>query len=207
MKRGLGIYPHAAYFNVDFHYHDFFEMIYVHQGSCVNIVDGKEILLQQGDLCLLNTHAVHNIRCPQPEDTVIFNILVSQSVLEASHFKLFSYNDFVSDFFLNSLQKQRVKDNYLVFHSRSDEEGYVLICRQMITEYYENEDKLYQEPKLILLFDSLLIDLIRNYQQQHDLPIDAKSSAYKISEIMIYMEEHCDTVTLQSLAEHFNYHP
>ena len=207
-KSSIGVYPHPAHRNTPLHQHDFFELIYIHEGDCINIIDDKEIFLKKGDLCLLNTHAVHTIRCKHPENTIIFNLLVGQSVLESAHFKLLSYNDFVANFFLTSLQKKRIKNNYLVFHQSPNADNYVNLCQQIIIEYYENDGALYQESKLIHLFDCLLIELARNYQQQYNIPLDNKnSSSCKISEVIEYMGEHCDTITLHSLAEHFSYHP
>ena len=203
----IGVYPHAAFKDVPFHSHDFFELVYVHTGCCVNLVDDQEIPLKEGDICLLNTHAFHTLRCPNPDNTIIFNLLVSRDILHSSHFQLLSYNDLVANFFLNSLQRQRTEDNYIVFSKQSEEKKCNELCQQIITEYYENEGAIYQESKLIYLFDCLLIELIRNYQQQHNLSIGKKSTKYKISEVIEYMGEHCDSITLQSLADHFCYHP
>ena len=35
-----------------YHNHDFFEMMYVYSGTCVNYISGKEMKLQEGDLLL-----------------------------------------------------------------------------------------------------------------------------------------------------------
>ena len=43
------------------HKHDFFELIYVYQGCVVNVVDAHEVVLQQGDLCIMNASAVHTL--------------------------------------------------------------------------------------------------------------------------------------------------
>ena len=206
-QNGIAIQPHPAFVNAGLHYHDFFELIYVHCGTCINLIDGLAVAMKEGDLCLLNTNAVHNIQCCDPDQTVIFNILVLPSVLETAHFKLLSFNNFVSDFFLDGLQKKKAKDNYILFHSTSKQDGYEPICVQMITEYYEHQQALYHISKIIFLFDCLLIDLVRSYQQQYDVLLQSRKTTYYFSDVISYMEEHCNTITLQALSDHFGYHP
>ena len=203
----IGVYPHPADRSVPFHTHEYYELIYIHRGHCINLVDRKEIPLGEGDLCLMNPRAYHTLHCPQPEQTVIFNILIGQAVLESSNFQMLSYNDFVSNFFLNSFEKEHQQENYIVFSAKHGSEPFVPLCRQLIEEYYESERAPYQKYKLNSLFNCLLIELIRCYQQTHNVSIGKKTPQYKISDVIQYMADHCEDVTLQSLSAHFSYHP
>jgi len=206
-RNGIAIQPHPAHVNAGLHYHDFFEIIYIHRGSCQNVIDQKEVTLTEGDLCLLNTNAVHNILCSDPERTIIFNILIQPSVLESAHFKLLSFNNFIADFFSDSLKRKQVKDNYILFHSLSRQQESVSMCVQLITEYHEQAASLYHDSKLTFLFDCLLIDLIRSYQEQYDLPLHTKNKSYRLSDIISYMDANLSHLTLDALSDHFGYHP
>ena len=43
------------------HSHDFYELIYVHRGECVQICKGKNIVSSQGDLCIISPETVHSM--------------------------------------------------------------------------------------------------------------------------------------------------
>ena len=110
----IGVLPHNSHGNTPLHQHDFFEMVYVHEGYCDNMIDNKKVSLTKGDICLINTYAVHTLLCDDPDNAVIFNIMIGAEMMNAAHFRLLSYNDFVADFFFHSLEKQRNDDNYLI---------------------------------------------------------------------------------------------
>lgn len=204
---GIGVYPHPSHADIPFHDHDFFELVYVHKGFCLNLIDRQEVRMEEGDICLMNPKAYHTLRCPDPDSTIIFNILIGADVLKSFHFRSLSYNDFVADFFLQNMEKRGELNNYVLFSHRPGEDTADLLCQQIIWEHFESKGKLYQRSKLIHLFDCLLVDLIRIYQEENNLPIGKKSSQDRISDVILYLGEHCDTVTLTSAAEHFSYHP
>ena len=203
----IGVFPHPAHTQTPFHTHEFFELIYVHRGCCVNLIDKQEVSMQAGDLCLMNPHAYHTLHCSQPEGTVIYNILIGTAVLESPHFQMFSRNDFVEDFFLQSFQRQHQQDNYVLFQKTEVTAAAIALSQQIIEEYYERKEVLYQQSKLVLLFDCLLIELVRGYQTQHNLPLGIKTPNQRISDVIQFMAEHCDHITLDSLSAQFSYHP
>ncbi len=203
----LGVLPHPAASAAVLHDHDYFELIYVYEGSCSNRIDNKEITMRQGDLCLLNTYAVHSISCDQPEGNIIFNILIWKTLLQETIFKLLSYNNFVESFFLESFQKEKQEKNYVLFHCADENDPCITLIQQLIVEHYENVELPYQEYKLIHLFACFFIELIRKYQKQSDIAIKKQDKTHTITDILKYMDEHCQDITLPALAAHFNYHP
>lgn len=202
----IGVLPHNSHGNTPLHQHDFFEMVYVHEGYCDNMIDNKKVSLTKGDICLINTYAVHTLLCDDPDNAVIFNIMIGAEMMNAAHFRLLSYNDFVADFFFHSLEKQRNDDNYLIFHQSEKENAANNLCVQLINEYYGHEEDLYQESKILHLFDCILIELTRSYQKMKDHPLGKKDSL-KVSDMIYYIENHYNSVTLKSIADYFGYHP
>lgn len=204
---GIGVCPHPAGHSVPFHKHDYYELVYVHQGVCFNLIDNRRIRLQAGDLCLMNQEAYHTLQCPSPDGTIIFNILIGSAVLESSHFQLLSYNDFVSNFFLHRMEQQQRQSNCIIFSDPTKESSAVSFCQQIILEHYDHIGMPYQHSMLIFLFDCLLVTLIRMYQEEHNTVIGKKPSGERITDVILYLSEHCRTVTLASAAKQFSYHP
>ena len=61
------------------HSHDFYELIYVHRGECVQICKRKNIVSSQGDLCIISPETVHSMeRCS--EGDVILKAVVPRKL-------------------------------------------------------------------------------------------------------------------------------
>jgi AraC-like DNA-binding protein/mannose-6-phosphate isomerase-like protein (cupin superfamily) len=201
----ITIVPHPPQYQVGEHRHNFFEFIYIYRGSCTTTIDSSPLKLNEGDLCLMNLKASHTIQSDNPLEDIIFNILVKQSMLDNAYFKLISYNEFISDFFLDSLQNKRKTDNYILFRRETPNSPYEDLAQHIIYEFYEGA--LYKEKMFDFLFISLLIELARNYGRHINKEISQKLKNVDISEIIEYIVDHCDTVSITSLAEHFSYNP
>ncbi len=71
----ITIRPHTRFIHFPEHTHDYVEMVYMCTGSTTHIVNGKTILLEQGDLLFLGQSATHEI-CKAEEDDVAVNFIV-----------------------------------------------------------------------------------------------------------------------------------
>lgn len=65
------------------HNHDYFELTYVIEGNVLNIIDGNELYMRMGDICLVNPQAVHELRCINP-DTTLVNICIKPSLMDGT---------------------------------------------------------------------------------------------------------------------------
>ena len=201
----IAVYPHPPVRGIPSHSHNFFELIYVYQGSCINRVDNRAYFLQAGDLCMLNIQAVHQIETEHPENACIFNILVKSSIVDSAYFRLISSEEFVSTFFLDSIQNRRQEKNCVVFCRTGIQGRYESAVHRLIEEYAQHE--IYQKEMLYFSFISLLVELTRCYQQQLNNASRRETGRHNLSEIVQYIADHCSTISVQSMAEHFNYHP
>ncbi len=57
----ISIRPHTRFIHFPEHTHDYVEVVYMCSGSATHIVNGKAILLEQGDLLFLGQSAAHEI--------------------------------------------------------------------------------------------------------------------------------------------------
>ena len=46
---------------VPLHWHDYLELFYVYSGQCTATINGKQLVLYAGDVCIMDTQAVHMI--------------------------------------------------------------------------------------------------------------------------------------------------
>ena len=188
------------------HRHDFFEFIYVHRGCCMNRVDDEGVTMKEGDICLLNTNATHVLLPTRPEYDTIFNLLVRCSVMEKFHFKTLSCHDFIASFFLESMQKQRSEKNYVLFKKQeAGDNTQIDLFRLILQEALSKQTD--RDVMLIYLFDALMVALTRCYQQQADQKFLKAKGRKNLTEMLTYLSQNMDTVTLESMSEEFSYHP
>ena len=209
MSKGgnIAINVHLSCFNnvTYFHKHDFFELIYVYRGILKNVLDGKVMYLNQGDYCLINPNAVHAVSTIGVRP-VVFNILIKKSLLEKTFITQILDNDLISVFFLNSLFNKKYPVNYLLFNSEYMDS---YITEQFLTsylrEYFKSEENANKMIELSIF--SLFIGLSRCYKKQFISETPISTSDHNVTMMLNYMSHNFKTVTVESLAKEFNYHP
>lgn len=197
------VVPHFGSWQHSLHRHAFFEFVYVHRGICINLVDSVPIKMSAGDICLLNTNALHTIQISNPQVDTVFNFLVHPSIIDSFHFKVFSSNDFVTSFFLRSIQKLREEKNYILFPHIGQQSESTILIQKIIEEFYS--DEIYKDTKMTYLFDCLMIELIRSYQKDVDNKNRNAEENNYVSDIIKYIVDNSATVSLEALAKRFNY--
>lgn len=71
----ITIRPHTRFIHFPQHTHDYVEVVYMCSGQTTHIVNGKTILLGQGDLLFLSQSATHEV-CRAEETDVAVNFIV-----------------------------------------------------------------------------------------------------------------------------------
>lgn len=67
--------PHTRFIHFPEHTHDYVEVVYMCTGRTAHIVNGTEIILQQGELLFMNQRATHEV-CKAGMDDVAVNFIV-----------------------------------------------------------------------------------------------------------------------------------
>lgn len=81
-------------------------MNYVFSGTCTQYINGKEVVLNEGDLCLLDTNVLHGIESASEND-IIINIMIRTSYFDSALLQRLSGNDLLTDFFVNAIYQQK----------------------------------------------------------------------------------------------------
>jgi len=71
----ITVRPHTRFIHFPEHTHDYVEVVYMCAGQTTHIVNGKEIVLEEGDLLFLNQSATHEV-CRAGESDVAVNFIV-----------------------------------------------------------------------------------------------------------------------------------
>lgn len=198
----LAITQHTRFSIFPVHIHNYVEMNYVYAGQCRQLINGTPVVLQEGDICILDTHVPHTI-LETSEDDIIINLIMLKSFFNASFLSRLAGTGIISDFLVNAISQTQNHNRYIIFHTgneaRVKDTMEILMC-----EYFDPAicSKEMIESYLIILFSELL----RTFQRKQAKDYGAHSATYLV-DILKYIEDHYKACTLASTAERFNFHP
>lgn len=87
------IRKHTANIPAYYHSHDFYEMLYVYNGKCVQYFYGDEtpLKMNSGEACLIAPEVIHAIK-PSCKDDLIVKIVIPRNIFETISRQLYSNN-------------------------------------------------------------------------------------------------------------------
>ncbi len=190
-------------YNPEFrHMHAFFEMTYVYSGSCVNRIEEQPIVMNQGDFCLIAPDTSHTLGVFD-DNSIVLNILIRKSTFRELFFDLFTGENPLSQFFKRIFYNTESISNYIWFHQLSN--PHLSAAMKLLTAESWSQgdgDKKAAENLLRTVFC---------YLMRHKGPVllaeQASRQSSVIKNILLYMQNNYQTVTLHELAKHFKYSP
>ncbi|HHV11757.1 MAG TPA: AraC family transcriptional regulator [Clostridiales bacterium] len=182
--------------NKNLHAHDFFELIYVCKGHPIGVINHQEIDLKEGHLCIMNPNAEHYFKRYFEAEDLILNIVLPKDLFQKSIFRILLGDHVLNAFFIRYRLENEDQPSFMHFGHLEDIDRLIEL---LLKEYLDRRlySKVIIESLLTLIFSLLL----RNYK--------AKSShgSNAMAEILDYIYMNYHSVTLELVAEHFNYHP
>lgn len=196
------ILKHNRYTPAFIHEHEFYEIIYVYQGSCKNTIeDVNELICVEGDVCIIPPKTKHSIAVF--DSSIILNIIIKSSTFHMSFFDLFTHQNDISQFFSHVLYSN-TENNYLLFRTDQDkriksliEDIYIEAIHKQ--KYYQNFLKSH-----LLTFWGLLL---RHHEANIQSFLNVNDKHLKVMGILIYIQDHFQTLTLQKAADYFGFSP
>lgn len=185
--------------NANMHSHDFFEMFYILRGTCFGRLDSNYYTLPEGSTWIFNTNIKHAVLVPS-DGSILVNILVRKSLFTQSLVHMLPDDDLFMDFFIDSIYGNHRRSETLDFqiNEGSSAEYYLL---SIIKEHYSTKN--HNKDMMVLLFSSLLIELSRSLKASYNML--NKKNELQIAQIISYISDNYDTVTLKSIADKFHY--
>lgn len=183
------------------HRHNYFEMMYVYRGGCVNKMPEHTLYLHEGDIMLLNPNVLH---CPhvEHEEDILMNFCISNNLIQHNIIPMLRDNQIFMNFFVDFLYRSPDAKRFLYFSQNSSNVRW--LCEEMCLEYYQKNH--FYTSVLESSLTTLFALLAREFQNTHRLP-EVKPKNGQIYDILTYIEQNCTEVTLESLSQKFQYAP
>lgn len=184
------------------HVHDYIEMSYVYEGSCTQMVNGRELTLGENQVLLLDTNCPHAIAAQGMND-VMLSIVISKEFLRDNLAASVAKDSMLSQFLLNTLNEETDHRRYVLFRSEGNHRVR-LFFQELLCEYLDpsiNADEI-----ALRLFQLILCELVNVYEDDFTDREVAKRRQ-PVTPLIHYIEQNYLTCTQQSVADHFYISP
>lgn len=200
-SQNLYLIKHPCYCPSLPHSHDYFEIIFLLKGTFQQTIAGKQVHMQQGDLCFVPPNTTHCM--DSRNNATIINIMMRRDSCEQIFTTFLRDNNVLSTFFTSNIYLPNVND-YIIFHAGKDR-----FIRNIILDMYlesETKKQYYEttlDAQLILFFGHLL----RHHANSCEFPRFTKRTNSQIFGMIQYINENYQTISLKDLADKFHYSP
>lgn len=182
-----------------FHRHDFiyFNYAYHNDYQALSDIDGNLITIHEGECYIGQPFSGYALRSIPGVESTIVGVLIKKEVFFRSFLQTFSSDNTLFHFFLDP-EKDRYADKYLHF-SFADVPQIRPLLNIMILEYANRREDTQQV--LTSLATTLYLLVARTY------PKTGVSEDTPVNQILAYMDDHFQSVSLKELSDHFSYNP
>lgn len=184
------------------HTHDFIEINYVYSGRSIQYIDDQKIILQPGQLIIMDRDVQQRISYARKQD-ILLNILIKDNgeISKLLYGQDVSAN-LLKRFIYNASKINFNHDNYLVLDSNNSPITERILESIIISGWKNNGDNNILLELLLQSFflspDCLIINKKINF-------VDAKEDS--MLQMLSYLNSHYQDITLVKLATHFGYSP
>ncbi|MBO4327108.1 MAG: helix-turn-helix domain-containing protein [Clostridia bacterium] len=193
----IGVAKHMRYHPRFRHKHDFYEIIYVLDGSCTNYIS-EPCVLRRGNICVIPPNVPHSIGVF--DESIIANILIRKESINTLLPDFLGFPSGIPAFFAKTLSGA-LDNEYIVFSGESEKISFVL--NNLIKEEIKKDD--YSPVVKKMLLTEALVYLEREKENISIRSAQTIPDEKIIRKVRIYLNEHIREATLKSTAEHFNY--
>ena len=206
-QNSVGIGRQPRFTHVPKHRHNFIEMVYVCSGRVVHRIEGRDIVLEAGDILLMNQYTSHEC-LPCGENDIAVNFLIRTGFFDDTY-ELAAKRNVLSDFIV-SLLRDEVNCNQYLHYKTLHHLPISHLLEILLTSYYPYEDGV--APRRTggnyAMQDRTLMFMVFWYLSRDlsDLSVDAPMTFDEITKITVmnYIRENYQTATLTELCEIMN---
>lgn len=190
----IQVRPHTRFVHVPTHQHDFVEMTYMISGTMTHIIEGRKLVLEAGDLIILNQN-VHQEIMETGENDLAINFIIKPDFFDKS-FEMVAEDNFMWEFLVSCLRYNHQDTKYLYFKTEGllPVENLVENIIWMILNKEGHYKGIVQNT----------VGLLFNYLAKQPELIEFGSSSFD-NEVGLktynYIDLHYQTASLQGLAE------
>lgn len=199
---GHGMIAHvlANYLYDERHSHDWFEIVCVLKGECLQVFEDEERVLREGNLSIISPKSRHCVLIYN-DDCRAIQIALHKNVFDSTFFDILSSNKLLSSFF-KAVIFGDVLPNYILFEMGNDKHFFRTI-KSIFYEIYQVDS--FSQKGAISGINTLFCHLLRNSNNIISYKNNITDPAAQFPQILLYMQKNYQKVTLQTLAQHFHY--
>ncbi|MBU3184752.1 AraC family transcriptional regulator [Clostridium estertheticum] len=199
----IAIHKHDRFIKFDKHKHDYLEMMFVYSGKINQVIEGGKIVIEKGEILLLDMNVEHSIEAAGFDDIAI-NVLIKKEFFDWIFMSQIADNDLISNFIVEAIYGKNKFKQYIHFKTSENDK----VCNfmiQILMEYYDKKNGMETAIRayMMLLFNELLRDYKKYLTSEMVSKIDSTIS----TEILNYINKNYKVITLKSMADHFSYNP
>lgn len=198
---GLSINKNSRFSPVPMHTHNYTEISYMYDGSCLERIGSNEISFEKGQVLIIDTNAPHAVGELKDNDIMI-NLLISREYLHDHLLHHLSHDSILSDFFVNVFRNNTAKNSYLHVHSENSRR-IPLFFNELLCECCD--PSVNSTDIITSLMTLIFAELINVYEKsQANKELGANSASF--IPIIHYLEANFKTCTRKSVADIFQIH-
>lgn len=188
---------HSRFVTFPEHSHNYVEIIYVCAGTITHYINGKEIVLEKGDMLFLNQHAKHSVKRAEFGDIGI-NFIALPEFFDIP-LQMLRKRNIIADFLVSTLGRTDPGPQYLVFQLNNHKpiENLMENMITSIVQENEHEDVINQYSMgLVFLYLINHMDSLKesSFQSYQDVIVQATLN---------YIATQYQTASLNQIADNF----
>lgn len=195
----IQVRTHTRFVHFPKHTHNYIEVIYMCEGSTHHVINGTDIILQQGELLFLNQNAKQEIY-PAGENDIAVNFIILPEFFDYSLVMMGEENNLLRQFVVNCLRGENGASAYMHFRVTDVLPVQNLIENLIWTILHQQTNKRsINQATMGLLFLQLM-----NYMDRMELNEENREQKLMI-EVLGYIESNYREGELSELANMMHY--
>jgi AraC family transcriptional regulator, dual regulator of chb operon len=199
----FAIHKHKRYVAFKEHRHDYLELIYVLSGQIKQRINGREVYINKGQLCLLDQNVTHSIE-PSSENDIAVNIVMRKEFFNGIFMGFLTENDILSDFIVKAIYHKKEYREHLIFNSEKSEQVQS-IMRSLLCEYFDK--KIASDTAIQAYILLLFTEMLRIYKENMGQTSVRDMNKTIITEVRKYLCKNYKEANLKDTAEYFHFNP
>lgn len=198
--RDVDINYNARYCPPFWHHLNFIKIMYVLNGEFLIILSKEQtICLKAGNFIIVPPDIKHSVFSYHDEDIVV-NIFLKLTTFEKAFASMLMEADGLSDYFWRILYGKD-ENSMILFHSPPDE-----FLEKLILDMTDEKNNPRSGGNFLMIsYVNAFVAYALSRQQEYMTPVnDAQTRTDKFPEIIQYIRENYNTISLSELAAHFN---
>lgn len=207
-KMEINVFPHFRFSPPNYHTQSFLMINFVCRGEFVNTIEGEEVIMHAGDVCITGPYTYRSFDCTSKDFdercfATTFHIFVHPNSIEKMFENVLKKDDAFSNF-IKSIILETQHSNYALFTCK-DNSVSLRLGELLWFEMRSSRDVNSVANSDIgnAIFKAFLAEITN--EKRYSLSFSKKNNRASTNDIITYITNHFRTITLQELSRHFNY--